>query len=230
MATRKKGDRNVTKKNEESVRDDYQKMRDEMLIEQVKKVFRTQPKNYIAVLEELGFVYHEDDDEQEMEEKKARPENENQRSLVAYFEGRRNLSETILTIFLAERDADEPNYPLIRKYFKSANQNLKALLLYGLDWFPGRLDLLDDLAFFHEFENILSTLITYYSRACVNQENLQTFGKLAQDFYYAAIRDGYDALHALRELFDPGSDKRKVIDFLISEEKEPEKEAEPIKI
>ncbi len=42
---------------------------------------------------------------------------------------------------------------------------------------------------------------------------------IAQDFYYATKPDGYEALYALRDLFKPGTDKRKVIDFLIAEEK-----------
>lgn len=34
------------------------------------------------------------------------------------------------------------------------------------------------------------------------------------DFYYATIPNGYDALHAMKELYPVGSDKRKVVDFL----------------
>lgn len=106
-----------------------------------------------------------------------------------------------------------------RKYFKKANPNLKSLILHGLDHYPGSVDLLSDLGYFHEFENILSVLITYYTQACAGQENLETFTELAQDFYYATIPDGYEALYALRDLFEPATDKRKAIDFLISEEK-----------
>ncbi|MCX5855707.1 MAG: hypothetical protein NTZ24_14235, partial [Deltaproteobacteria bacterium] len=116
-----------------------------------------------------------------------------------------------------------PNLPLIRKYFKRTNRQLKALLIYGLDHYPGRIDLLSDLTYFHEFENILTTLIAYYTRACVNQVKLGTFTELAQDFYYATNPDGYEALYALRELFEPHTEKRKIIDFLISEEEEREK-------
>ena len=47
---------------------------------------------------------------------------------------------------------------------------------------------------------------------------METFSELAQDFYYATIPDGYEALYALRDSFEPGTDKRKVIDFLIAEE------------
>ena len=76
------------------------------------------------------------------------------------------------------------------------------------------------MAFFHEFENILSILITYYSKACVDQVNLDTFLELAKDFYNATNFDGYEAYYALRELFEPETDKRKIIEFLISEEEE----------
>ncbi|MGD9160767.1 MAG: hypothetical protein PVG39_20280 [Desulfobacteraceae bacterium] len=89
------------------------------------------------------------------------------------------------------------------KYFRTANQNLKALLIYGLDHYPGRIDLLDDLAFFHEFVNILSILIKYYTQACFNQGNLNTFSELVQDFYYATNPDGYEPYYALRDLFEP---------------------------
>jgi hypothetical protein len=54
--------------------------------------------------------------------------------------------------------------------------------------------------------------------ACVDQENLETFSELAQDFNYATIPDGYEALFALRDLFEAGTDKRKAIDILIAEE------------
>jgi hypothetical protein len=74
-------------------------------------------------------------------------------------------------------------------------------------------------------QNILSTLISYYTTACVDQQNLETFTELAQDFYYATNPDGYEALYALRELFEPDTEKRKVIDFLISEEEERDRQS-----
>ena len=77
---------------------------------------------------------------------------------------------------------------------------------------------MSDLSYFHEFENLLSVLITYYTQACVDQEDMETFTELAQDFYYATVPDGYDALYALRDLFEPGTDKRQIIDLLIAEE------------
>ena len=211
------------KKDKDDTLDDYKKLKDEIIIDKVNEIFRSRSDNYIAALEEIGFEYHEEDDEEEIEERKAQPKNKNQRKLVTYFEGEEDASEMIFATFLTERYAKRPNLPLIRKYFKKANQKLKALLIYTLDHYAGRIDLLSDLTYFHEFENILTTLITYYTRACVNQVNLETFTELAQDFYYATNPDGYEALYALRELFEPHTEKRKIIDFLISEEEEAEK-------
>jgi len=209
----------MSKKKKDPVIEDYEKLKNEIMVEKVDEIFRTQPDNYISALEEIGFTYYEDDDDdEETEEANAKPENQNQKDLVAFFKGEIELSDQIIKIFLEERDAENPNLPLIRKYFKKANQNLKTLILYGLDHYPGRVDLLSDLGYFHEFKNILGILITYYTRACVDQENMETFTELAQDFYYATKPDGYEALYALRDLFEPGTDKREVIDFLISEE------------
>ena len=47
-------------------------------------------------MEEIGFEYFEDnEDEEELEERKARPENQCQNDLVDYFEGRKELSDQI---------------------------------------------------------------------------------------------------------------------------------------
>ena len=207
----------MTKKGKDDILADYRRLKNAMVRDKVAEIFRSRPGNYVAAMEEIGFKYYDDDDRDEIEEKNAQPENQNQRDLIDYFEGRHECTESILIAFLEEKDAEEPNLPLIRKFFKQANRNLKALILYGLDHYPARIDLLSDLAYFHEFENTLSTLIDYYTRACVNETNLETFSELAQDFYYATIPDGYEALYALRDLFGPHTDKRKIIDFLIQE-------------
>ena len=218
------------KKDKDSVLDDYAKLKNEIIRDRVTEIFRNHPKDHIAKMEELGFEYFEDDDDyEEIEERNARPENQRQRDLVAYFENKKKLSKKIFESYSEEKAAENPNYPLIRKYYKEANKNLKILLLYGLDNYPGRIDLLSDLSFFHEFENILSILITYYTQACVDQPNLDTFSELAKDFYYSTNPDGYEAYYALRELFEPDTDKRKIIDFLIAEEEDAEREvSQPI--
>ena len=210
------------KKEKDSVLYDYEKAKKEIIRDKVEEIFRKYPRDYIAKMEELGFTYFEDDDYEEIEERNAKPENQRQRELVAYFENKTELSEKIFESYSEEKAADDPNYPLIRKYFKEANKNLKSLLLYGLDNYPERIDLLSDLAFFHEFENILGLLITYYTQACIDQGNLDTFSELAKDFYYSTNPDGYEAYYALRELFEPETAKRRIIDFLIKEEEEVE--------
>jgi len=52
----------------------------------------------------------------------------------------------------------------------------------------------------------------------MNEMNLEAFTELIQDFYYATVSDGYEALYALRELFDANTNKRNIIEFLIQEE------------
>ncbi len=211
----------MAKKDKDSVINDYKKLKDEIIFDKVSKIFCNHSKDYIMKMEEIGFEYFEDDvDLEEIEEKNAKPESLRQRDLVAYFENKKKLSKKIFESYSEEKAADNPNYPLLRKYYKAANKNLKALLFYGLEKYPGRFDLLSDLSYFHEFENILDTLITYYTRACVIQEDLETFSELAQDFYYSTIADDYDAYYALQELFGPDTDKIKIIDFLIAEEEE----------
>jgi len=117
---------------------------------------------------------------------------------------------------------------MFRKYFKKTNQKLKALLLYGLDHNATQIDLLSDLAYFHEFENMLSELIVYYTRACEKEMDLEKFTELAQDFYYATNPDSFEALFALQEMFKPHTEKRKIIDFLIAEEEQAAKSMKPI--
>jgi len=214
----------MSKKEKDSVLDDYEKLKNEIIRDKVNEIFRKYPRDYITKMEEIGFKYFEDDnDYEEIEERNAKPKNQRQRDLVAYFENKTELSKKIFESYSQEKAAEKPNYPLIRRYFKEANKNLKTLLLYGLDNYPGRIDLLSDLAFFHEFENILSILITYYTQACLEQGNLETFSELAKDFYYATNPDGYEAYYALRELLEPNTEKRKIIESLIAEEEEPER-------
>jgi len=210
----------MSKKKNDPVLDDYLKLRDEMLIEQVDEIFRNQSDNYVSAMEEIGFDWHEEEDFEKAEEDAAKPENPNQRLLVDYFEGKETLSDGILEIYFSERNAEHPNYALVRKYFKKANSSLKALLLFGLDQRPTSIDLLSDLAYFHEYENVLRELIARYTFACEKEDDLSKFNEIAQDFHYATIPDGYDALCALRELFSSNTQKRENIEFIIAEYKD----------
>ena len=105
------------KKDKTGILDEYLKLKNEIIFDKVNDAFRSQPKNFIPALDEIGFEYREDDfDEAEMEERIAKPENQNQQDMVDYFEGEQDVSESIMASFLAERNAEHPNFPLFRKY------------------------------------------------------------------------------------------------------------------
>jgi len=222
----------MNKKKKTKIIKKHDEIDDEIFIEEVDEIFRDHPDDYISRLEDLGFEYFDDDMiDEEMEENEACPENERQQDLVDFFEGRKRLSKKIFETFSEEKASEECNDPLIRKYFRKANQNLKALLIYGIDKYPGRIDLLSDLAFFHEFENSLKLLIKYFTSACIQQGNLETFTGLAKEFYYSTCPDGYDAYYGLQEVFEPGTEKRNIIDSIIIEKEKAERESSvPIKI
>jgi len=157
------------------------------------------------------------DEYRKIKEDKATPQNDRQEYLVAYFDGEHELSKKPLHAYLEERDSEHPNYPLIRKYFKAANQRLKDLLLFGLDQNPINIDLLNDLSFFHEFQNILEELVNRFLSACRQEKNLLNFSEIVQDFYYATEPDSYDALAKLKELFPPDTEKGKNVEFVAVE-------------
>jgi hypothetical protein len=205
--------------------DDYEKIKREIVFEKAAKAIKEDPKNWIKQLEDLGFEYFDDGygDEEELEEKLAKPENPNQELLVDYFEGDIELTDQLLDAFRSEKDSDSPNYALFRKYFKRGNENLKRLLISGLKRSSADIGLLSDLAFFHEFKNILSELIGYYLIACDHEQNLQNFEQLALQFYYDTDPDGFDALYELSEKYGSDSDKGKIVREIVRrQESEPD--------
>lgn len=192
--------------------DDFEKLRRELVFEQVSKAIKEDPKNWASKLEELGFEWVDDESgEEEVEENLSKPENLNQELLVAYFEGAAKLSEQVLDTYLAEKESATPNYPLIRKYFKRGNEHLRRLLTFGLEERPTDIALLNDLGFFHEFRSILADLIHYYLKACKEEHDMSNFEELVLGFYYDTVPDGFDALHKLEQHIAPGSDKAKII-------------------
>jgi hypothetical protein len=197
--------------------DDYQKIKNEMVVDAVNEIFRKHPDKSIQKLEEIGFKYYEENDTEQIEEDNAVPENDRQRFLVSYFAGKNELSENTLKAYLEERQSDHPNYPLIRKYFKKANPQLKSLLLFGLDQSSTSIDLLSDLAYLHEFSNILDELVNRFISACQQEQDIMNFSEMIQDFYYSTEPDGYDALAQLKQIFHPGTEKRELIDLFYSE-------------
>ena len=195
--------------------DESEDIETEVIRDEVTRIFKEHPDDYIDKLEEIGFEYFDDEyDAEELEEAKARPLNKNQEYLVSFFNGDIPLSDDTLAVFFEERRSPEPNLPLIRKYFKDANKYLLSLILHGLHQYSVNDELLSDLAFFHEYKSVLKILIDHYTVACKEQGNLEIFSDLVMDFYYAVDPDGYDVFHAMKELYPVGTDKRKVVDFL----------------
>ncbi len=174
------------------VDDDFEKFKRKMMFEQVSKVFKENPKNWADQLEDLGFTWFDDEfDQEEIEENSAKPENLNQELLVAYFEDSVKYSKDVLNSYLSEKESSKPNYPLIRKYYKSGNENLKRLIISGLERNPTDIGLLYDLAFFHEFNNILSMLIFHYLNACEEEQDIKKFEQIVLNFYYDTEADGF---------------------------------------
>ena len=164
----------------------------------------------------LGFEWLDDDYPDEVEEENnAVPENKNQELLVAYFNGEVEFSHELVEIFLKEKLSNSPNYALLRRYFRQGNRNLKTLICHGLEMNPTDDGFLNDLSLIHEFHPMLGELIERYTEACRIQEDLDSFSELAQDFFYNTSLDGYEAYHALKEIYASDTPKGKVIDSLV---------------
>ena len=82
-------------------KDDPEKIKNELVADAIKK----NPKNWGSKLEELGFTWVDDGygDEEEIEEKLAKPTNQNQEFLLAYFDGHVNPSVQVLDAYLTEK-------------------------------------------------------------------------------------------------------------------------------
>ena len=202
------------------VDDDFEKFKRKMMFEQVSKVFKENPKNWADQLEDLGFTWFDDEfDQEEIEENSAKPENLNQELLVAYFEDSVKYSKDILNSYLSEKESSKPNYPLIRKYYKSGNENLKRLIISGLKINPADIGLLSDLAYYHEYKNILSKLIFHYLNACEEEQDIKKFEQIVLNFYYDTEADGFEALHELQKKYGIDSEKDKIVQKIIQEQK-----------
>jgi hypothetical protein len=192
--------------------DDSEETRRKDLFKKVARAIKEDPKNYVEKFAELGFTWVDDEiDEEAVEERAATIRNDNEKDLVSYFEGKSELSDEVLDAFLAEKSSDSPNYPLFRRYFKSGNDNLKRLVLYGLKKHPTDVGLLGDLGYYNEFRNVLGDLIKAYLLACGKEHHLGRFSELVMNFYMETDLDGFDALFELEQVCSQGSPKWEVI-------------------
>jgi hypothetical protein len=205
--------------------DDFEKEKRKLVFKEVARVMKEHPKNYTEKLAELGFRWVDDEvDEEEVEEKAATIRSDNERYLVGYLEGDTALSDQVLDTYLAEKNSDSLNYPLFRRYFKKGNDRLKELLMSGLAKHPTDIGLLSDLAYYHEFRNILGELIEAYMTACGHEHDLERLSQLVMSFYLETEPDGFDALHELEQACSRGSEKWEVIQAV---RKQLESDSEP---
>lgn len=179
-------------------------------IAEVSEIIKNHPRDYRERLEEVGFVWQDDEydllyEEEAKEERVARPATENQRRLVHFLDSGGPVTQLVLDAYIEERYSATSNPPLVRKYFKQADPNLKAILLKGLAASPTDRDLLDDLSYFSEFDSMLGELIHVYTDACIKETDMQRFSLLAQDFHMNTYDQGYDALQELTTIFQSGT-------------------------
>lgn len=162
----------------------------------------------------LEFFEENDPDKDSQEEQAAGPKNDRQRQLISFFNSEQAPSFNLLNEFLAEKESPNTHYPLMRRYFKASNKQLKKLLLYGLENNPIDRGLLNDIAFFNEFHLNLSELIAVYSKACKKAEDLYVFEEIVKDFYEATVLHNYAALPVLLGDADIQTDKKQIINQL----------------
>ena len=207
--------------NSEDFKKEYEEIKNEMIIEKISQVMNNDANNWKYNLEKIGLVWVDEDDTEEIQEdKKSTPDNENQRYLVSYFEGNINLDEDIIKIFIKEVEVKNPNYPLFRKYFKSRNKNLLALLLSGLSTSPANLTLLSGIGYYHTNNNILSVVINVYLTACKEKLNRNNFKDIVINFIIATSPQGYDAMEEVKIMHVDNYKKLKAlkeIDEILSE-------------
>ena len=192
--------------------DEYEKMKRSIRFKQVTEVFKKDQKDWSKHLEELGFTWVDDeDDSEEVEEQNAKPANQNQQTLVDFFESHSPPTIDLLELFLSEKELEAPNYPLFRRYFKQGNCNLKSLISFGLEKSPSHAGLLADLSFFHWIHGILGELIEKYLIACDFEKDPGKLEELIRDFYYHTVDDGYEALYELKQRYDANSEIGKIV-------------------
>jgi hypothetical protein len=209
-------ERKMKDKEKKRIIDGIIKINNGLVTERINEIFRTRPEYYRTELAMLGFEWLDDDHPDEVEEEyNAVPENKDQELLVAYFDGEVEFSNKVMEVFLREKWGDKPNYALLRRYFRQGNDNLKTLIYHGLEIDPTDDGFLNDLSLIHEFHPMLGELIERYIEACKIQEDLDSFSELAQDFFYNTTLDGYEAYHALKEIYSSDTPKGKVIDSLV---------------
>ena len=188
---------------------DPKRFHDQLVMERVSKTLKESTDFHPDTLTPLGFNFIDDDSETKEieEERKALPQNTIEKDLINYLEGQSQPSQEQIDHLTAIKTHKEPNYPLIRKYFKQGNEQLLKLLLYALEKQPTNTELLKDLHYFHQHRNIHFEIVRCYLRACKEEKDLAIFEDLAEDFIHATKGTNFDALHQLKYAFPNDTEK-----------------------
>jgi len=65
---------------------------------------------------------------------------------------------------------------------------------------PTDTGLLSDLAYYHDFSNLLGELIEAYMTACGREHDLDKFSQLVMSFCLETEPEGFDAVHELEQV------------------------------
>ena len=195
-------------------KEEYEDIKDKLLMDKVSDAIRKDPKNWINNMEEIGFTWMDDSQDEIEEEKNACPQNINQEYLVAYFDGQVKFDSMLIEIFIQEIESETPNYPLFGKYFKTGNTRLFDLLISGLSGLPTNQVLLSGLGYFHENKNILSRIIDAYIGACKKEDNTIRFRELCLAFINDTNANGYDAIAELKSIFQDNEGKLEILESI----------------
>ena len=129
-------------------KEEYEDIKNELLMDKISDTIKKDPKNWRNNMEEIGFTWIDDSQDEIEEEKNATPMNVSQEYLVAYFEENIIFNNQLIEIFIKETESENPNYPLFRKYFKAGNTRLLHLLTSGISCLPTNQVLLSGLSYF----------------------------------------------------------------------------------
>ena len=193
-------------------KEEYEDIKNELLMDKISDTIKKDPKNWRNNMEEIGFTWIDDSQDEIEEEKNATPLNVSQEYLVAYFEENIIFNNQLIEIFIKETESENPNYPLFRKYFKAGNTRLLHLLTSGISCLPTNQVLLSGLSYFHENRNILTRIISAYTDACCKENNTKRFKELCIDFINDTNPDGFDALAELKLISHKNREKLLVLE------------------
>lgn len=184
-----------------------------------REVLKNTPRNQqYSKLIELDFEYIEEgDDAEKYEEDNAQPMNTRQKVISEYFECKSRLSLKIIQNFIEEIEDDDPNYPLLRKYFKQGGNHILELLKKSLVEYPSRQSILNAFAFLSRYHNVFVELVAAYTTACRVEENILVFKELVEHFYINVTEHDYDVFAALKVLCKDDQNKLKVINKIAEE-------------